>query len=576
LSTVTDDRERTGPQTMDKHTYSYDAAGNVTRIRDDRNDATSVDDQCFRYDYQRRLTDAWTATDSCSASPSAATVGGVAPYWQTFSYDAAGNRRTEVRHSTTGTTSGDVTRTYSYPAAGQAQPHTLTSVVSTGAASRTDSYGYDPTGDTTSRVTAAGNQSLTWDAEGKLATSTIAGASTSFLYDPDGDRLLRRDPKSTTLYVGDDEITLDRTSGSLSGVRYYEVPDATVVRSSTGTISYLLADQHGTNELEVDASTLAYTPRDTTPFGGSRGTVPASWPDDKGFVGGTADATTGGLTEVGARDYDPDIGRFISVDPVLDATDPQQINGYTYSNSNPVTFSDPDGKRLNTNDLEGYCYYHGNCKSKKEHAYYVKRKKQEDTSWRKYYSWCSSHKRACENLGKKTVHKKKAAPKKKAKKKGGCHGFWGCAWHATKKVGHWVNKNRTTLLSICALVATVVCGVGAMISGSIDAYHDFHDGHYLSGALDIVGVAAGAGSLRYARLAKLNELKAGRLLLKRPPRWIIPKTRAVWRSNKVAGYLRKANNYNYRSGNWSNFGIFTTGNYAAAGISRDMTGWGWE
>ncbi|MBD0734394.1 polymorphic toxin-type HINT domain-containing protein [Streptomyces sp. CBMA29] len=50
-----------------------------------------------------------------------------------------------------------------------------------------------------------------------------------------------------------------------------------------------------------------------------------------------------GLTHLGARDYDPTTGRFISLDPVLELTDPQQINGYSYASGNPVTGSDPTG-----------------------------------------------------------------------------------------------------------------------------------------------------------------------------------------------------------------------------------------
>ncbi|MFE5586904.1 polymorphic toxin-type HINT domain-containing protein [Kitasatospora sp. NPDC056531] len=61
-----------------------------------------------------------------------------------------------------------------------------------------------------------------------------------------------------------------------------------------------------------------------------------------GFVGGTNDATTG-LTHLGAREYDPANGRFISVDPILDIADSQQINGYAYSDNDPVNLSDPSG-----------------------------------------------------------------------------------------------------------------------------------------------------------------------------------------------------------------------------------------
>lgn len=50
-----------------------------------------------------------------------------------------------------------------------------------------------------------------------------------------------------------------------------------------------------------------------------------------------------GLTLVGARAYDPTLGRFISVDPVQDTGQPQQWNGYSYANNTPVTSSDPTG-----------------------------------------------------------------------------------------------------------------------------------------------------------------------------------------------------------------------------------------
>src|SRR5690606_16143451 len=61
----------------------------------------------------------------------------------------------------------------------------------------------------------------------------------------------------------------------------------------------------------------------------------------KGFVGGTEDPT--GLVHLGARLYDPELGRFISADPIMNIADPQQINGYSYANNNPVTLADPDG-----------------------------------------------------------------------------------------------------------------------------------------------------------------------------------------------------------------------------------------
>ncbi|MGV4988143.1 RHS repeat domain-containing protein [Streptomyces sp. NRAIS4] len=50
-----------------------------------------------------------------------------------------------------------------------------------------------------------------------------------------------------------------------------------------------------------------------------------------------------GLIHLGAREYDQSTGRFLSVDPVVDPSDPLQVNGYAYADNTPVTKSAPDG-----------------------------------------------------------------------------------------------------------------------------------------------------------------------------------------------------------------------------------------
>jgi RHS repeat-associated protein len=92
--------------------------------------------------------------------------------------------------------------------------------------------------------------------------------------------------------------------------------------------------------VSINTANLTVTRRKQTPFGQNRGAAPA-WPTERGFVGGTNDAT--GLVHLGAREYDPALGRFISVDPLIDTADPQQMNGYAYANNSPVTSSDPTG-----------------------------------------------------------------------------------------------------------------------------------------------------------------------------------------------------------------------------------------
>lgn len=46
---------------------------------------------------------------------------------------------------------------------------------------------------------------------------------------------------------------------------------------------------------------------------------------------------------LGAREYGPLLGRFISADPLMNPLDAQQLSGYAYANYSPVTFMDPTG-----------------------------------------------------------------------------------------------------------------------------------------------------------------------------------------------------------------------------------------
>ncbi|MFJ6436881.1 putative adhesin [Streptomyces sp. NPDC091416] len=341
------DREATGPITLSNTQYTYDPAGNVTRIRDDQNDGTIADDQCFTYDWARRMTEAWTTADACVTKPANGTpsLGTVDPYWTSWSFTDTGQRAKETQHKA-GPVTADTTRTYTYPTTtGAAQAHGLRSVTATGGATGTDNYTYDATGNLKTKTPAGGaTQTLAWNDEGKLATSTISSATTSFLYDTEGTRLLRRDPTATTLYLpGGQELVLTKAAGTLAGTRYYTVPGGSAVRtSSDGKVRILVADHHGTNQLSISATTLTTNRRKSLPYGGPRGTAPAFWPGQKGFVGGDIDPTTN-LTHVGAREYDPNIGQFISVDPLLELDKPQTINGYAYAANSPVTSSDPSG-----------------------------------------------------------------------------------------------------------------------------------------------------------------------------------------------------------------------------------------
>ncbi len=321
--------------------YSYDPAGNVTDIADQlatHGEGLADDNQCFRYDYLTRLTEAWTpATNDCTTNPTVAALGGPAPYWQSFTYDLTGNRATRVDHGAT----GDTIRTGTYPAAGANQPHTLTALATAGPGlNRADSYTYDPAGNTLTRPGSTASQTLTWDAEGHLATVAEGSQTASYVYDANGARLIGHDATGATLHLGNVEYHAG-TGGTVTATRYYQHGGQVVAVRTTAGLTWQTNDQQGTGQLSFTSTALAKTQRRTMPFGELRGGDPA-WPSPHGFVNGVRDPTS--LVHLGAREYDPVTGRFVSVDPVLDTADPQQMNGYSYATNSPVTLSDPDGR----------------------------------------------------------------------------------------------------------------------------------------------------------------------------------------------------------------------------------------
>jgi RHS repeat-associated protein len=381
---------------VDYDTYTYDAAGLVTGVNDLQNanvsgsynpGAQTTDLQCYTYDAEGRLTAAWTdnggttpsatpvlndpsgsgpapggvgscknAAPTTAAAGKAQTQGDPAPYWETFALDAAGDRQSMTDHDvTSGTTAGDTTRGYIYKNPSGGQPNTLTSVTNTtGTVNKPDAYTYDSSGRTLTRNVTSGaptvNQSLGWDAEGRLAsvTDTTTNKTASYVYDAAGTELLRRDPANdqTSLYLAGLELHLKISANTVTGNRYYSFAGAPAITADQiGKITYEAGTSQGTALTTIDAATGKITARRyQTPYGTPRGAAAASWPDDHTFLGKSADSTTG-LIDVGAREYDPATGRFISADPVFQPDNPQTIGGYAYAGNDPVSSSDPTGQR---------------------------------------------------------------------------------------------------------------------------------------------------------------------------------------------------------------------------------------
>lgn len=355
LQNIRLDRERIEGTELDV-AYTYDPAGNVTSLKDRPTNIGLAadafrDQQCFGYDELVRLEQAWAPkTGDCNSIPATMNMGGAAPYWNEYEHDLLGNR-TKL---TTRTTAGVTTTTTNTYGAGDAGPHQVTTSNTGGAAT---TFEYDDAGNRTTKTTGTTATTYEWDVEGEL---TGVG-TTKNVYDADGNRLVRKDTTGTTIYAGGQEVLIN-PAGDVKATRYYTYAGTTVaVRTSRGlgAVTSLVSDHHGTPLAAVsNAGNPAVTPVKrlyTDPYGATRGTsTAATIPGDIQFLGKNRDTGTG-LTLLDARYYDETVGGFISVDPVLDLTDPQQWNGYAYAGNNPLTYEDASGLlMLGKDDYSGY------------------------------------------------------------------------------------------------------------------------------------------------------------------------------------------------------------------------------
>jgi RHS repeat-associated protein len=206
-------------------------------------------------------------------------------YSQSYSYNAIGNMMSMNGIS------------YTYPTNG-VRPHAVTQIGSA-------SYSYDANGNMTTR----GAQTITWDVENRPLT--VTGGAT-FVYNGDGNRVKKTEGGQTILYINQ-YYEKNITTGVVT-TSYYLGGQLVATRENT-TLRYVHQDSLGsTSTMSASISSIAYFP-----FGSTRtGTVNT----DKKFTGQRLDST--GLYYYNARYYDPQIGRFISPDSVVqDYRNPQ-------------------------------------------------------------------------------------------------------------------------------------------------------------------------------------------------------------------------------------------------------------
>ena len=115
---------QTASSAADTTSYTYDDSGNITSESDAQNTG-GTQTQCFSYNGLDQLTAAWTDTGGTqtaaapvgagiggcnNTTPSAANIGGPAPYWETYTYDLLGDRTSETTYNTSLPASQDTAR----------------------------------------------------------------------------------------------------------------------------------------------------------------------------------------------------------------------------------------------------------------------------------------------------------------------------------------------------------------------------------------------------------------------------------------------------------------------------------
>jgi RHS repeat-associated protein len=178
-----------------------------------------------------------------------------------------------------------------------------------------------------------------------MTQATGPGGTVSYTYNGDGLKVRRVGPDGTRRYYYDGIRPIWEADGA--GVMTAQLDrdlfgNLLSRREASGARRYYHYDGLGsttalTSESGAVTATLLYD------AWGNQRAVTGSDQGRYRFTGAELDQTTG-LYHMGARFYDPTIGRWLSEDPKQDEPfEPATLNFYAYVNSNPVNFTDPSG-----------------------------------------------------------------------------------------------------------------------------------------------------------------------------------------------------------------------------------------
>ncbi len=332
VHTLTQNRRGLPANSLDKKgtakilddTYVYDANGNVDYITDARPAGPTNRTRDLGYDQLDRMI--------VADAPNQWVTG-------TYKYDALDNLRVADLGVTN---SGARVYRYNY----DASTGRLATITDAGGTPRI-TLDYDASGNTTRKIVQGGStQALVFDSANRL--SQVTGSQT-YRYDGQGRRVETKDADGKTTYwiysqSGQVLYTSEaRRSQNLSYIYLGNTQIATRAFAwGTGaiTVSYQHTDALGSPVAESNSAGTVTKRNSYAPYG-------EAWNsniDGTGYTGHVMDQATG-LTYMQQRYYDPQIGRFLSPDPMAsDTNNGWNFNRYSYAANNPYKFKDPDGR----------------------------------------------------------------------------------------------------------------------------------------------------------------------------------------------------------------------------------------
>ena len=333
--------------------YSYDPAGNLTHL-DHTTAGSTLLEQAITWSEAGNPTVVATTRGGSSVTrrysydsagqvtgvclPTSGNTCGNADPNTSYTYDLNGNRTGTV----TTNTGDDSTAGYAYDNDDRPTTQTVDGVVST--------LTYDANGTLASQVGPAGTRSFDYGLDANLRTVELEdGRTVGYGYDEAGNRTIRTVDAATDATWTWDTLGLptrldERDSTNALTHQWWADPQTelgtALADTATASTTWLLGDHQGSITGLADATVLTGS-ADLDPYGSPTGTTNGDYADNPlRFHGQYLDDTTG-LYDIRARDYDATTGRFTTPDPIATAAGTAFTQTYHYGYNRPTVLTDP-------------------------------------------------------------------------------------------------------------------------------------------------------------------------------------------------------------------------------------------